>query len=78
LAYRVLIYTDLRLFGADEDGEIVPSPATRRRQIRTVLIWLAATAVAVVAAIGGQAAAQADRYEYLHSEEYLNGTAASN
>jgi amino acid permease len=77
LAYRVLMYTDLRLFGTDEDDEIVPDPATRRKQIRTVFWWLAATAVAVVTAIGGQAAAQADRYEYLHSEEYLNGTATT-
>jgi hypothetical protein len=74
LAYRVLLYTDLPLF---PDLVLSSSPAARRGQIRTVLGWLVVTAVAVVAAIGGQAAVQADKYEYLHSDEYLNGTAAA-
>jgi hypothetical protein len=74
LAYRVLLYTDLPLF---PDLTLSSSfPSARRGQIRTVLAWLIITAVAVVAAIAGQAAVQADKYEYLHSDEYLNGTAA--
>jgi hypothetical protein len=85
LAYRVLLHTDLDLFSAGDIGDAggggtvaAPAPAVRRKQIRTVLAWLVATAVAVVAAIVGQAGAQADRNAYLRSEEYLNGTETAN
>jgi hypothetical protein len=75
LAYRVLLYTDLPLIPDLTLSSGLPS--ARRGQIRTVLAWLIVTAVAVTAAVAGQAAVQADKYEYLHSDEYLNGSAAA-
>lgn len=71
LAYRVLRYTDLELV-----LDHVTLTGRRRDQLRCVVAWLGVTAVAVALAIAGQAAVQAEKYQYLHSPEYLNDTSS--